>query len=244
MHAIDNRLDRLQVDSLPTHGQLDFNTQDVDHSRIQHLQSLVKSISASSSSSFTPATRNQLIETLEQAQLSSHCSTCRQYSDQYDGTFATEDADEPTLEHELEWLLLGKAATQTYGLVLDSLIHHTIPISDEIWYWKDILGSYRYTALYSIQTSPLRLFEWSKSIAHEVQQRRGTFVVEGWGQFYDLVKTVVRERNILDVQRRIQTPLALVKKEARMKRGSLERAKMQNASGIGYLLSSAFSDEM
>lgn len=221
-----------------------MTAQDVEHGRLEHLQALIKSISASSSSSFTPATRTQLIETLNEAQLSSQCSTCRHYTDQYDGTFATEHADEPTLEHELEWLLLGKAATQTYGLVLDSLISHTVPISDEIWYWKDILGSYRYTALYSIQTSPLRLFEWSRGIAHEVQQRRGTFVVEGWGQFYDLVKTVVRERNILDVQRRVQTPIALVKKEVRMKRGHLERAKMQNASGIGYLLSNAFSDEM
>lgn len=218
----------------------------MEHNRLQHLQSLIKSISASSSSSFTPATRNQLIQTLDEARLSTQCSTCRHYTDQYDGTFATEHADEPTLEHELEWLLLGKAATQTYGLVLDSLINHTVPISDEIWYWKDILGSYSYTALYSVQTSPLRLFQWSKSIVHEVQHRRdrGTFVTEGWGQFYDLVKAVVRERNILDVQRRVQTPIALIKKEVRQKRGQLERAKMQNASGIGYLLSNAFSDDM
>jgi len=68
-------------------------------------------------------------------------------------------------------------------------------------------------------------------------------MVEGWGQFYDLVKTVVRDRNVADMQKRVSTPLALIKKEVREKRGHLEQAKMQNASGIGYLLSNAFNDE-
>jgi len=147
------------------------------------------------------------------------------------------------MEHELEWLLLGKATTQTYGLVLETLIHQTVPISDELWYWNDVLSSYRLTGLYSLQTSPLRLYNWSRSVLREVQQRRGAVMVEGWGQFYDLVKTVVRDRNVADMQKRVSTPLALIKKEVREKRSHLEQAKMQNASGIGYLLSNAFNDE-
>lgn len=175
--------------------------------------------------------------------MSSQCSTCHHYAEHYGNELAIEESEDPSIQHELEWLLLGKTAIQTYGLVLDTLISQTVPISDELWYWNDILGSYRYTALYSLQTSPLRLYSWSKSILHEVQQRRGAIVVEGWGQFYDLVKTVVRERNIADMQRRVSTPLSLVRKEIREKRGHLEQAKMQNASGVGYLLSNAFSDE-
>jgi nuclear-control-of-ATPase protein 2 len=154
-----------------------------------------------------------------------------------------DDADAPNLEHDLEWLLVAKAATQTYGLILDTLITQTVPISDELWYWNDILGSYYLTGLYSLQTSPLRLYNWSRGVLHEVQDRRGAVVADSWGQFYDLVKTVVRDRNLADMQKRVSTPIALVKKEIREKRSHLEQAKMQNASGIGYLLSNAFNDE-
>jgi nuclear-control-of-ATPase protein 2 len=51
-----------------------------------------------------------------------------------------------TYETELEWLLVSKATVQTYGLLLNTLLEQTIPVTDDIWYWDEVLGSYTYSS--------------------------------------------------------------------------------------------------
>lgn len=68
------------------------------------------------------------------------------------------------LETDVEWLLVGKATVQTYGLLMTTLLDQIPPLSDDIWYWDEILGSYSYSFLYTMQSSPLRMFIWSKDI--------------------------------------------------------------------------------
>jgi nuclear-control-of-ATPase protein 2 len=70
-------------------------------------------------------------------------------------------------ERELEWLLLSKAAIQTYGIVLISLVDQTLPLSQDLFYWDEVLSSYRFIALYWLQTSPQRLFRFSKGVYSE-----------------------------------------------------------------------------
>ena len=67
-------------------------------------------------------------------------------------------------EDELEWLLVGKAAAQTYGILVKTLMEETLPLSEELRYWNEVLGSYSHTAVYSVQTSPFRLWHWCKMI--------------------------------------------------------------------------------
>lgn len=74
-------------------------------------------------------------------------------------------------ERELEWLLLSKAAIKTYGIVLNSLVDQTLPLSQDLFYWDEVLSSYRYTALYWLQTSPHRLVGFSKEIYFESMKR-------------------------------------------------------------------------
>jgi nuclear control of ATPase protein 2 len=149
---------------------------------------------------------------------------------------------ESSYEHELEWLLLSKATVQTYGLVLNTILDQTLRLSDDIWYWDDILSSYRYAGLYSIQTSPLRLWAWSKDVYRDVRAK-GFAPADGWKQFYDLVKQVVKERSILDVQRRVVSPLALVQNEARRKQLALNRQRQVSANALGVLLGESLSNE-
>lgn len=146
------------------------------------------------------------------------------------------------LENELQWFLVGKVAAQAYGLVLDAVLRQTIPLSDEVWYWNDVLGSYRYSALYSIQTSPLRLFNWSKNVWAEVKQRRNP-VADGWRDVYSLARNVIRERSIADLQERVVSPLAVLRSDVRRKLSTLNHAKALNASAVGYLLSNGFDTE-
>jgi nuclear-control-of-ATPase protein 2 len=74
-------------------------------------------------------------------------------------------------ERELEWLFLSKAAIQTYGIVLNSLVDQTLPLSQDLFYWDEVLSSYRYTILYWLQTSPLRMCTATKEVYTESMRR-------------------------------------------------------------------------
>jgi nuclear-control-of-ATPase protein 2 len=210
------------------------------------LQTLIKSLSTttSSKSSLVPAYR--ILETLQRAELSSSCTTCTQwFAQDVDGS-EDRDEDEPrgdaSYEHELEWLLLSKATTQAYGQVLNTILEQTIPLEDDIWYWDDILSTYRFAGLYSIQTSPIRLWKWSQEIYHDVRSRGGQ-MADGWSQFYGLVKDSVRERSIANIQRRVVSPLAMVRNEGKQKRKALKNIRLVNANALGVLLGEGLSND-
>lgn len=182
----------------------------------------------------------RLIETLQRANLSNSCSTCEQW-------FAEESTDqdereEGSYEHELEWLLLSKATTQAYGQVLNTILEQTIPLEDDIWYWDDIMSTYRFAGLYSIQTSPLRLWKWSQEIYRDVKNKGG-HMADGWTQFYGLVKDAVQERSIANIQRRVISPLAMVRNEGRKKRRALRKIRLVNANALGVLLGEGLGNE-
>ncbi len=155
-----------------------------------------------------------------------------------------------TQVQELEWLLVSKAATQTYGIILNALLEQTIPLSNEIGYWDQVLGSYRYTGLYTVQTSPIRLWYWANDIYSDAWQRlqngqsarehEGETMVlsvsDRWRTFYGLVKDSVRDRSLADVQSKFLSPLTMSRLEARSKRSHLKRLREMSASGLGILM--------
>lgn len=246
MRQIDGQLDRLQLsahqlNTIPGEG---FLTVEEAHdrektARIDHLQALIKRLSTTSSSTLVGADTIRYV--LEQAAISTTCSTCAHNFGQR-GDIRQHDLDSSSYEHELEWLLLGKATVQTYGAVLNTILGQTIPLSEDIWYWDDIISTYRHAGLYSVQTSPLRLWRWSQDIYHEVRSRGG-HIRDGWSQFYGLVQDAVRERSIADIQRRVVSPLALVRSEARRKRAALKYLRLKNANALGVLLGEGLSNE-
>lgn len=210
--------------------------------RIRHLQSLIKLLSTTASPKTPLLPVNRILSIITQAELSSSCTTCSQVFSEEAGTDGAHEKPESSYEHELEWLLLSKATVQAYGQILDTILQQTILLNNDIWYWDDILGSYRFTGLYSIQTSPLRFWAWSKTIYRDVRERGGS-VSDGWKQFYGLVRDVVRERSILDLQRRVISPLARVRQEAKKKQAALKRTKHVNANALGVLLGESLSNE-
>jgi nuclear-control-of-ATPase protein 2 len=163
-------------------------------------------------------------------------------------------------ETELEWLLVSKATVQTYGLLLNTLLEQTIPLNDDIWYWDEVLGSYTYTGLYTIQTSPLRWWAWSKDIYSDTRVRVaqlrdspsdaisareiGTSLTDQWKQFYGLVRESIQERSVADIQRRVLSPIALCRTEARQKQTRLKRLREMSASGLGVLMDEGLSFEI
>ena len=152
---------------------------------------------------------------------------------------------------ELEWLLVSKAATQTFGIILNALLEQTIPLSNEIAYWDQVLGSYRYAGLYTIQTSPIRLWYWTNDIYGDAWQRlqsvqssgeveeeekRVLSLTERWRQFYALVKDSVRDRSLADMRSALWSSLTMSRLEARSKRTHLKRLREMSASGLGILM--------
>ena len=151
---------------------------------------------------------------------------------------------------ELEWLLVSKAATQTYGIILNALLEQTIPLSNEIGYWDQVLGSYRHTGLYTLQTSPVRFWHWANDIYSETWQRlqriptsgedgeeaRTLSITDRWRRFYTLVNDSVHDRSLADMQLGFFSPFTMSRLEARSKRSNLKRLREMSASGLGILM--------
>lgn len=209
--------------------------------RVEELQSIIKALSTTSSSS--PLLSSWRISTLlKNAEL----------RERVDEMHNQEMAHAWSYEEELEWILVSKATVQTYGLLLSTLLEQTIPLCDDIWYWDEVLGSHTYTGLYTIQTSPIRLWLWTKDIYSDARVRFtqlrespgdaisareiGTGLTDQWKQFYGLVQESIRERSIADIQRHVLSPVALCRAQAKQNRARLKKLQEMNASGLGVLM--------
>lgn len=244
IRRVDSQLDRVHL--IPQSQDSTFLSQNQEiftSSRIADLQRLVKALSTTSSSSSLLSSW-RISEILDQASLS-------------DVGSQDQEGNRNAYEKELEWLLVSKATVQTYGLLLNTLLEETIPLSDDIWYWDEVLGSYTYTGLYTIQTSPLRFWAWSKDIYKEARTRFaqlhaapedaisprgvGNSLTTQWKQFYGLVQQSIRDRSVSDIQRHVLSPVALCRTEARRKQTRLKRLREMSASGLGVLMDEALS---
>lgn len=175
------------------------------------------------------------------------------------------DADEfieaqSQYESEVEWLLVSKATTQTYGLVLNTLLEQIIPLSHDIWYWDQVLGSYTYSTYYAVQTSPLRWWNWSKEIYRESRlrstlnrkaslfsrtpQSQSDSMSQRWRRFYSIVRETVTERSLMDVQHKMFSTVTLCRSEAKQKQNQLKRLREMSASGLGLLIDEGLDFEL
>ena len=252
---MDDQLDRLQVfraPSAPSSPEL-YSTSDgqvpsdlstsrdrAAAARILKLQVALRGLSSTSSARVVLSS-STVLSALEKADLLNAGVNVNRSED---------DREVSTQEQELEWLVIGKATTQTYGLVLNTLLDQTIPLTSDVLYWNQVLGSYRYTSLYTVQTFPLRLWSWTNDIYRDARQRLQSLQTAGaeknpavslsmydrWSQFYGLVKDSVRDRSLSDLQSKVLSPLTRSRLEARTMRSHLKRLREMSASGLGILM--------
>jgi nuclear control of ATPase protein 2 len=162
---------------------------------------------------------------------------------------------EPGFERELEWLVVAKATTQVYGLALSRILDQSVALADDVWYWDDVLGSRRYTALYSVQTSPVRLWHWSNTVWDDVKRKGGNFnvrdagqdaqdsITQRWKQFYGLVRQVIAEKSVAEVQKQALSPVTRIRSEVRRKQAALKKVRLRNANALGVLLGEGLANE-
>lgn len=142
---------------------------------------------------------------------------------------------------------MAKAAIQVYGTLLNTLLDQTIPLSESIWYWDDVLGSYGYTALYTLQSSPPRIWQNTRVIYADAKtkylnnlnvrsaaERSAQTLSEGWREFYRLVQQSIEDRSL--AKNRILSPFALSRTEARRKQDGSKKLRSRGATAIGLLM--------
>ncbi|KAF3910492.1 hypothetical protein ABW20_dc0110591 [Dactylellina cionopaga] len=218
--------------------------------RIVKLRAIVTSLSSTSSTILTP---QQLISLLSSADVSIASIT----DDDVDN-IDTQQEQEVYLEHELSWLIVSKAAIQTYGIILRSLVNETLPLSDDIYYWDEVLSSYRYTLLYSLQTSPWRLYDFAKEVYHdaksrferrdwigpdEIQAEATAGLSETAKRFYGLIKSSVRERSLSGLNTRLVSPFALITHTIHQKHANITKLRSMQASALGVLMNESLTFE-
>ncbi|KAK1466012.1 ATP synthase regulation protein NCA2 [Colletotrichum melonis] len=250
VRRLDAQLDRIPLGlslsqedgelSAEEHGIFHSATVDALSSpRIEELLHIVRALSTTStSSSLLPAQRIRSL--LQESKLA-------------EWDFQAEQDDEARrgpYQSEIEWLLVSKATVQTYGIILNTLLDQIIPLSDEMWYWDEVLSSYTYSSLYTVQTSPLRLWALTKDVYHESKHRirnlsqtpgdivasTRTGLSQQWKQFYGIVRDSIRDSSITTLQRKVLSPVALSRGEARRKLAHLRRLRDMIASGLGVLV--------
>lgn len=162
--------------------------------------------------------------------------------------YTTSQASSPEVSN-LEWLAVGKATAQVYGLILDSLLDRTIPLSESIWYWDDVLGSYPNTALYTVQMSPIRFWRQAKEVYADARQKFASGpnirasaqeatsnLSAGWREFYGLVQNSIRERSLAQAQSKILSPFSIARIEVRRNLTQITNLRKTSAATIGRLV--------
>ncbi|KAI1945720.1 Nuclear control of ATPase protein 2 [Ophidiomyces ophidiicola] len=148
---------------------------------------------------------------------------------------------------DLVWMVAAKATVQTFAIVINSLLDEAAPLSDGIWYWDGILGSYLSCGLHAFQTSPIRLGQHIKDIYNKARQIQpqwrseldGSTISARWSAFYRLVRESVRQQSIAHAKQIMLSPFQLCRSEARKNRRSLKKLREMNACAVGLLMEEA-----
>lgn len=152
-------------------------------------------------------------------------------------------------ESDLEWLATGKATIQMYGIILNSLLEQTIPLSESIWYWDDVLGSYTNVGLYSIQTAPIRFWKQAQEVYRDTREKlrtnasiqdsarnAGLSISQSWREFYDLVHRSIHEQSLSHARSKLLSPLGVARLEARKNQNKVKKLREMSATAIGLLV--------
>ncbi|KAF9996573.1 Nuclear control of ATPase protein 2 [Entomortierella chlamydospora] len=70
----------------------------------------------------------------------------------------------------LEHLFIAKCTIAVYLNLLDIILNATLPLANEIQYWQSLLDSRSWRLLYTVQTSPYRLYSTTRSVIISTRQ--------------------------------------------------------------------------
>ena len=207
--------------------------------RIGNLQAATELLSVSASQS-APLVSERILSALHFAGLLDDTVSARDQSP---------SSRPSSAEQDLAWLLVSKATAQTHGLIISVLLEQTLPLGSDIWYWGEVLGSSYYLGLYSLQTLPVRVWQWSRDVYRDMRGKLGadeettlidrtrvTSISRSWSTFYHLVKNSIRDHPLRGSRSKIVSPLLLYRSEVRSQQQRLVKLRETSACGLGVLV--------
>lgn len=248
---MDSQLDRLQTElpspetcSAATH---DFQQVNIPQEtpRVQLLKRSIKQMTTllAGSAPNTLISRSRIVDILHSIDTNKNFHVTRDLTD-----------TQSKYEQELEWLLAAKTTLLVYGMIFQSLFEQTLPLSEDLFYWDSVLTSYRYTALYCLQTAPLKLLGVSKDIYRDASRKftglkdldlpsLSTAVnpqeslPESFRRFYSLVSISTKERmQSLRSRTTMTSPFTIVRHDIRKHQTYIRRLRETQASALGILV--------
>lgn len=147
---------------------------------------------------------------------------------------------------DLSWLVVAKAAVQILGLVIQFYLEQSLVVNDELSYWDDIQSSIWYTCVYTVQTSPLRIwYKIQRSYSDQASDRRfsgsASLISAQWAQLYNRMQKVVVSASTCSAPQRMPSLLSASKSQVRQKQKHLKAMKFKYVSSIGFLMEECFA---
>ena len=157
----------------------------------------------------------------------------------------SEEITQTDYAKELEWLFLARCTIDAYGCILEQLFQQTLPLARDIFYWEDILSQPHWRALFLIQTSPHRFFEfgraaWQNTLAHLQETHAGFSIGTLRASLFDrrLFRRMAFPLRLHGALGAMDTSLdSLCRTEIEMKLGRLQTLRKLQAAGLGLLVS-------
>lgn len=73
-------------------------------------------------------------------------------------------------ESAMEWLFVTKCMIAIYGMLVDTVLNSTLPLSQSVQYWNDIYGSSTNETYYALATAPCRIITLITNTIHAMQE--------------------------------------------------------------------------
>ncbi|KAJ5175502.1 uncharacterized protein N7482_001379 [Penicillium canariense] len=227
--SVNSQLDRLQQQI--TRPEKLLYTQDAPPPHIRRLQNVIGSISVTSKTQpFLPAIRL--------ADLLADSTGTFQYPLSAVARTETESQAEEHVSDYL-WLVAAKAAVQASGLVMHSLLDYTLQLQEEIYYWNAVLGSVWNSGIYTAQTTPVRLWHWTKDLSSfrtmqtVSSESLSRSIAARWAQFYQIARQSMSE---YPIRLNWSSPIRSCRSEIRQKRDHLLAMRDIHTSSLGLLM--------
>ncbi|KAK9330433.1 ATP synthase regulation protein NCA2-domain-containing protein [Lipomyces starkeyi] len=150
---------------------------------------------------------------------------------------------------QVEWLIVAAGAVVLYGRLLDALLNQTLPLSEDIFYWDNVLSRPSGLVVYSIQTAPFRFVSLAQEIFTDARKRLTT-QRPSLSDWITTLRASVHRHHIsmrrLSVLRRAVAPTALFKramsplstvyKDVQTKQQQLRQLRDAQAAALGLLV--------
>ncbi|KAI8057789.1 ATP synthase regulation protein NCA2-domain-containing protein [Syncephalis plumigaleata] len=141
------------------------------------------------------------------------------------------NAEQRHLLQHARWWLLGMIVSVMHVRVLERIMSATQPLSSSMTYWGRRIDSPRWAAIYLLQTTPQRVFNWISSL-HPTASLHPSAAIEGLtGRIGIYVRHITSHLPWWPAQ----GWLSLAQREAGLKRNRLNETRRRYAVGLGYL---------